>query len=69
MLTENKLDRYGVVYEHLSELYEKQYKQIFGRLNGVLRVLIFHQTYSELVQMAQAGYLNDYYERIKRNAV
>ena len=69
MITENKLDKHSVVYEHLMNLYEKQWKTIYGNITAVMRVLIFHQAFSELIEMAQGGYLNDYYERIIRKAV
>ena len=69
MITTNKLDKHAVVYEHLSELYEKQWKTIFGKIDGAMRVMIFCQAFSELIAMAQNNYLNDYYERIIRNAV
>lgn len=65
----NVLDKHAVVYEHLTNLYESQYRTIYGRLTGVLRVLIFQHAMSELIEMAQNNYLENYYERIIRNAV
>jgi len=65
----NVLDKHAVVYEHLSSLYEKQWLTVYGKLTAVMRVLIFHQAFSELITMAQNKYLDDYYERIIRRAV
>lgn len=64
-----KLDKHAIVYNHLSNLYEKQWLEVFGKLDSVMRVLIFHQAFSELIAMAQQGYLDNYYQRILRNAV
>ena len=63
------LDKHAVVYEHLSNLYEHFWLEVFGKLESWMRVLIFQQAFSELVAMAQDGYLNEYYERIIRKAV
>ena len=65
----DKLDKHAVVYEHLTNLYEKQWLEIFGRLDAAMRTLIFCQAFSEMISMAQGNYLNEYFERIKRNAV
>lgn len=69
MITANKLDKHAVVYEHLANLYEKQWQTVFGKVTAVMRVLIFQQAFSELVAMAQNHYLDSYYERIIKNAV
>lgn len=63
------LDKHAVVYEHLSNLYEHFWLEIFGKLEGWMRVMIFQEAFSELVAMAQDGNLDSYYERIMRKAV
>jgi len=63
------LDKHSVVYEHLTNIYESQWKTVYGKITAVMRVLIFQQAFRELIEMAQGGYLNDYYERIINNAV
>lgn len=68
-LSTNPLDKHAVVYEHLRNLYEKQWLEVYGHLTAVMRMLIFHQAFSELVAMAQDKYLDDYYNRIMKNAV
>lgn len=63
------LDKHAVVYEHLSNLYEKQWLEIYGKLTHDKRVLIFNKAFSELIAMAQGDYLDDYYQRIKKDAI
>ena len=63
------LEKHAVVYDHLINLYERQWLTVYNKLDGVMRVLIFCQTMDELVRMAQEKYLENYYERITRNAV
>lgn len=65
----DKLDKYAVVYEHLINMYEQQWIKIFGKLDGAKRVMIFCDAFNELIEMAQSKYLNDYYKRIRNNAV
>lgn len=68
MITE-RLDKHAVVYEHLINMYEHQWQTVFGRLNGAMRAMIFCDAFNEMIQMAQGNYLDDYYERIRNNAV
>lgn len=63
------LDKHAVVYNHLVELNERQWRKIYGKITAVMRVLIFNDAFSELIQMAQGQYLDDYYQRIRNNAV
>ena len=63
------LSKHAIVYEHLSNLYERQWLTLFNKLNGTMRTLIFCQAMDELIRMAQNKYLDNYYERIIRNAV
>ena len=63
------LDRHAVVYVHLTELYERQWLTVYGKITAVMRVLIFHQAFSELIAMAQDDYLDGYYKRILKDAV
>ena len=63
------LYKHAIVYDHLINLYEKQWLTVYNKLDGVMRTLIFCQTMDELIRMAQEKYLDNYYERITRNAV
>ena len=57
------------VYEHLYQKYGKFAMQIFPYLTKEIAAMIANSAYTEMVQMAQGGYLKDYYERLKNNAV
>lgn len=57
------------VYNHLYQLYSKFAMECFPYLTPELSNIISLSAYQELIQMMQGGYINDYYERIKRNAV
>lgn len=59
----------NVVFQHLLKLYEKYYTDVFGKLNGALRMMVFLQSFNEVIYMSQEKYIDDYYERIIRNAV
>ena len=63
------LDKHAVVYEHLININEQRWFTIFGKLDGAKRAMIFCDAFNELIQMAQGKYLDDYYERIRNNAV
>lgn len=65
----DKLNRHAVVYRHLISLNEQFCLKLFGRIDSVARVLIFNDAFSELIQMAQNDYLNNYYERIIKNTI
>lgn len=62
-------DIQSVVYNHLVQLYQKFYMAAFEYLTMEHQALISYEAYRETIQMAQDGYIKDYYERIKRNAV
>lgn len=68
-LSTDKLHTHAVVFNHLLDLYERQWLTIYKKLDGVKRFLIFNQAFSEMIYMAQEKYLKDYYERIRNNAV
>ena len=63
------LDCHAVVYRHLINLYEHFWIDVFGKLDGVMRTLIFCESFNEMIAMAQNNYIDDYYKRIKRKAV
>lgn len=65
----DKLHKHAVVFNHLLDLYEKQWLTVYEKLDGIKRALIFEQAFGEMIYMAQEKYLKDYYERIKNNAV
>ena len=44
------LKKHAVVYEHLSNLYEKQWLEVYGHLTAVMRVLIFHQAFPRSIR-------------------
>lgn len=62
-------DMYRVVYNHLYDMNEHIVSSIFPTITPELRAIMSSDAYKEMIQMAQAGYLNDYYERLKRGAV
>jgi chromosome condensin MukBEF MukE localization factor len=57
------------VYTNLYQLYSRYALECFPYLTPQLTNLISYSAYSELIQMIQGGYIKDYYERIKKNAV
>lgn len=66
---EQKQDMYTIVYNHLTDLYAKMYFKIRPVLSLQERALISATAYSEMIQMAQQGYIYDYYQRIQKGAV
>lgn len=62
-------DIHRVVYNHLYDMNEHIVKIIFHNITPELRAIMSHDAYAEMIQMSQAGYLNDYYDRLKRGAV
>lgn len=57
------------VYMHLYQLYGKFAMECFPYLTNDIANIISMSAYQEMIQMAQGGYLKNYYERLKRNAV
>lgn len=62
-------DKYCVVYNQLYAMYSKIAMQTFEYLTSELVAMISHSVYSEVIQMARQGLLNEYYERVKKGAV
>lgn len=63
------IDIHKEVYEHLYNMNEKLVSNVFHKITPELIAAMSQDAYSEMIQMAQAGYLNSYYERLKRGAV
>ena len=57
------------VYLHLYELYGKIAMEMYPYLTTDLANIISMSAYQEMIAMAQGGYLQNYYERLQRNAV
>ena len=68
-LETTKADMREVVYANLYQLYSRYAMECFPYLTADLTNLISASAYAEMIQMIQGGYIKDYYERIKRNAV
>ena len=69
---QKKLEMEAYVYKHICHLYDNYYKNIFGKLDGILMGLKFNDTMTEFIRIAQMDkgkYLKDYYERLKKNAI
>lgn len=62
-------DMYTTVYKHLYGLNEHLVSAVFPRITPELMAIMSHDAYAEMIQMAQAGYLADYYNRLTRGAV
>lgn len=62
-------DMRNCVYVHLVELYTKFAIETFGFLTPDLVKIVSLTAREELLQMIQNGYIKDYYERMKKNAV
>ena len=57
------------VYNHLYSMNEKLVSSVFPKITPELMAVMSHDAYSEMIQMAQAGLLKDYYDRLTRGAV
>ena len=57
------------VYNHLYDMNSRLVSEVFPKITPELMAIMSHDAYSEMIQMAQAGYLEDYYNRLKRGAV
>lgn len=62
-------DMHTAVYNHLVQMYQRFYLEIFEYLTMQHQALISFDAYQEMIQMAQEGNLKNYYERIRRNAI
>lgn len=62
-------DMYTTVYNHLYSMNEHLVSAVFPKITPELRAIMSNDAYSEMIQMAQAGYLKDYYERLMKGAV
>lgn len=63
------IDIHREVYEHLYKMNERLVSSVFPKITPELMAVMSRDAYSEMIQMSQAGYLNSYYERLKRGAV
>ena len=57
------------VYNHLYDMNCKIVSTIFGTITPQLAAIMSHDAYAEVIQMAQAGYLDSYYKRLMKGAV
>lgn len=62
-------DMYTTVYKHLYSMNKHIVSNVFPRITPELRAIMSHDAYKEMIQMAQSGYLDDYYNRLVRGAV
>lgn len=62
-------DMKEAVYLHLYTLYGKIAMECYPYLTNEIAGIVSNSAYSEMIQMAQGGYLKDYYERLQRGAV
>lgn len=60
---------YTAVYNHLYKMNEHIVSTVFDKITPELQAIMSHDAYSEMIQMAQAGYLGSYYDRLIRGAV
>lgn len=64
-----KDDIYTTVYKHLYNMNEQIVRNVFPVITPELRAIMSHDAYAEMIQMAQAGYIKDYYKRLNKGAV
>ncbi len=64
-----KDDMYTTVYKHLYNMNEHIVSSIFPTITPELKAIMSHDAYAEMIQLAQAGYIKDYYKRLTRNAI
>lgn len=63
------VDMHTAIYNHLYEMNEHIVSSVFPTITPELRAIMSHDAYAEMIQMAQAGYLSSYYDRLKAGAV
>jgi hypothetical protein len=69
MTTATFEDMKDAVYLHPYELYGKMAMECFPYLTNDITNIISMSAYQEMIAMAHGGYLQQYYERLQRNAV
>lgn len=62
-------EMYRTVYNHLYDMNEHIVQMIFNKITPELQALMSHDAYAETIQLAQAGYIRNYYERLLNGAV
>lgn len=67
MITQEEM--HTAVYNHLVQMYQRFYLEIFEYLTMQHQALISFDAYQEMIQMAQGGYLKNYYDRLMKGAV
>jgi hypothetical protein len=65
----DKREMHRTVYNHLYDMNYNIVQTIFGAITPELMAIMSHDAYAETIQLAQAGYINDYYNRLTRGAV
>lgn len=69
MLIIDKNKMYRDIYNHLYDIDARLVKQIYNELTPELIAIISKDAYTEMIQMGQAGLIEDYYNRLKVGAV
>lgn len=64
-----KEDIHRAVYNHLYDMNEHIASSVYPKITPELRAIMSHDAYAEMIQMSQAGYLVDYYNRMMKGAV
>ena len=64
-----KDDIYTAVYNHLYDMNKRIVSSIFPTITPELMKIMSNDAYKEMIQMAQAGYLGSYYDRLQKGAV
>lgn len=64
-----KEEIYKEVYDHLYYMNEHLVSSVYSKITPELIAIMSCDAYSEMIQMERAGYLKDYYDRLKRGAV
>ena len=57
------------VYNHLYDMNERINRNIYPKITPELMALMSHDAYKEMIQMAQEGYLQNYYDRLIKGQV
>lgn len=63
------IDIHKEVYEHLYKMNEKIVSSVYPKITPELMAIMSQDAYSEVIQMAQAGILGAYYDRLAKDAV
>ena len=62
-------EMYRTVYNHLYDMNEHIVKTVFNKITPELMAIMSHDAYSETIQLAQAGYIRNYYSRLLSGTV